>query len=91
MPRATAAEDSSFGIQLGAFSSESKADEEWRRLESRFTAELSSLQPHVIPASTSSGQLYRLQATVESEERARGICASLLEKSQGCVVVLPQR
>jgi SPOR domain len=84
-------DQSSYGIQLGAFSSEIKAHEEWRRLEERFNAELGSLRPHVVPAATAAGQLYRLQATVEDEDRARTICASLLQQSQGCVVVLPQR
>jgi cell division septation protein DedD len=85
----TTAYESGFRIQLGAFGSEGRAHEEWQRLESRFSAELSALEPHVIPARTAAGELYRLQATVENEGRARAICASLLEQSQGCVVVLP--
>jgi hypothetical protein len=85
-PRAS---DSTFGIQLGAFSTESKANSEWQRLQSQFAAELGSLRPHIVSATTSAGSLFRLQSQVESEARARAICASLAQKSQGCVVVLP--
>jgi hypothetical protein len=80
----------SFGIQLGAFTSEGKANSEWQRLQSAFTDELGSLEPHIISASTSAGMLFRLQSRVENEAKAREVCAALAEKSQGCVVVLPQ-
>lgn len=83
------ADDSTFGIQLGAFSTESKASSEWQRLQSQFAAELGSLRPHIVSATTSAGVLFRLQSQVETEARARAICASLTQKSQGCVVVLP--
>ena len=80
----------SFGIQLGAFGSEAKASAEWQRLQTAFATELSSLQPHIVSASTAAGNLYRLQAHIEDEARARAICAALAQKSQACVVVLPQ-
>lgn len=82
--------DSSFGIQLGAFSSEPNAHSEWQRLKDAFGTELGSLEPHVTPAATASGQVFRLQAYVESESKARAICAALVEATQPCVVVLPQ-
>jgi hypothetical protein len=80
---------SSFGIQLGAFSSEAAANNEWRLLTGRFGPELQGLQPHVATADTPSGRVYRLQAMVGDEARARGICDSLRKRSQGCVAVLP--
>jgi hypothetical protein len=89
-PAAPVQANEGFGIQLGAFSSEAKAHDEWRRLAEIFRSELTSLQPHIISAVTASGQLFRLQAHVGNEQNARAICASLIEKSQGCVVVLPQ-
>jgi hypothetical protein len=80
----------SFGIQLGAFTSEAKANSEWQRLQSAFADELGSLEPHIVSASTSAGILFRLQSRLENEAKAREVCAALAEKSQGCVVVLPQ-
>jgi hypothetical protein len=83
------ARSSGFGIQLGAFSNEAAANNEWRLLTSRFGPELQGLQEHVVAADTSSGRVYRLQAVVGDEARARGICDSLRKRSQGCVAVLP--
>jgi hypothetical protein len=78
-----------FGIQLGAFSSEVGADNEWRALTSRFGAELQGLHEHLVVVDAASGRIYRLQATVGDEARARAICSSLRNRGQGCVAVLP--
>ena len=88
-PTQSASSTESFGIQLGAFGSEAKASAEWQRLQTAFANELGSLQPHIVSASTSAGNLYRLQAHIEDEARARAVCAALTQKSQACVVVLP--
>jgi cell division septation protein DedD len=79
-----------YRIQLGAFSSEAKASAEWQRLQSVFNEELGSLQPQIVSATTSAGNLFRLQSHMENESKARAVCAALAAKSQGCVVVLPQ-
>jgi hypothetical protein len=78
-----------FGIQLGAFSSEAGATTQWQTLSARFGPELQGLQERVVPADTASGRIYRLQAVVADEARARAICESLRRQSQGCVAVLP--
>jgi len=78
-----------FGIQLGAFSSEAGASNEWRALVARFGEELKGLHEHVVAADTAAGRVYRLQAVVGDEARARAICDSLRKRSQGCVAVLP--
>jgi cell division septation protein DedD len=78
-----------FGVQLGAFSSEDKATNEWRLLTGRFGDVLGGLSPHVVSASTASGPLYRLQAHVADEASARAICDALKKRSQACVPVLP--
>jgi hypothetical protein len=78
-----------FGIQLGAFSSEAGASTQWQTLSARFGPELKGLQERVVPADTASGRIYRLQAVVGDEARARAICESLRRSSQGCVAVLP--
>jgi SPOR domain len=78
-----------FGVQLGAFSSEAGANNEWRALTGRFAPELQGLSQHVVPAETASGRIYRLQALVGDEARARAICDSLRKRGQACVAVLP--
>jgi cell division septation protein DedD len=83
------AASSAFGIQLGAFSSEASATTQWQTLSARFGPELKGLQERVVPAATASGRIYRLQAVVGDEARARAICESLRRQSQGCVAVLP--
>ncbi len=80
---------SGFGIQLGAFSSEAGASTQWHTLTARFGPELQGLQQHIVPADTPTGRIYRLQALVGPEARARGICEQLRKQSQGCVAVLP--
>jgi cell division septation protein DedD len=91
-PAAGAAKDtpSHYAVQLGAFGSEASADREWRRLQSRFSAQLAGLSPQVVPADSGSSALYRLQAPATGEAQARAICDSLKAQSQPCVPVLPR-
>jgi cell division septation protein DedD len=79
-----------FGIQLGAFHSQEAALTNWKALQAKYDADLHGLFARAVPIQQSAGQLFRLQAPVGEESRARSICASLARKSQPCVVVLPQ-
>jgi cell division septation protein DedD len=79
-----------YGVQLGAFTSEAAANNQWRTLSTRFGPELGFLSPHVVSASTGSGTVYRLQAGVEGEPQARALCGTLKQQGQGCVPVLPR-
>lgn len=79
-----------YAVQLGAFGTQASADKEWQRLQNRFSSQLSGLSPQVVPAGTSSGQLYRLQAGASGEQQARAICDSLKAQSQPCVPVVPR-
>lgn len=88
--KSSAADSAGFGIQLGAFSTQAAALSEWKRLQVNFDPQLHGLFAHAVPVQSASGKLYRLQAPVGEEARARGICAALAQKSQPCVVVLPQ-
>jgi cell division septation protein DedD len=90
-PVTTASTDNSggYGIQLGAFSTQAAALNEWKRLQVTHDAELHGLFAHAVPLDVTSGKLYRLQAPVGDEGRARSICASLTKKQTPCVVVLP--
>jgi len=78
-----------YGVQLGAFGSESAANNEWQQLKSRFGAQLQTLTPRVVAANTASGTLFRLQAQVADEAHARSLCDMLRQQSQACVPVLP--
>jgi SPOR domain len=78
-----------FGIQLGAFSTQAGATTEWHLLTSRYASDLQGLQELLVPADTPSGRIYRLQAAVGDEGRARSICESLRKHGQACVAVLP--
>ncbi len=89
-PPATTTPGGAYRIQLGAFSGGDKqAMGEWRRLQGEYPQVLSGLTPSVKLATTNTGHLYRLQAGVMTEERAREACAALKAKGQACVVVPP--
>jgi len=89
-PAGGASADGSFAIQLGAFSSASAADNQWHALSSRFGPELDGLTEHVVQADTPAGRIYRLQATVGDQTRARAICEAFRKQAQACVPVLPR-
>jgi cell division protein FtsN len=78
-----------FGIQLGAFRTRDAALNSWKQLQVKFDSDLHGLFARAVPVQHSAGQLFRLQAPVGEETRARAICASLVKKSQPCVIVLP--
>ena len=81
-------------IQLGAFSSRELALEAWRAARERHE-QLQGLVAQVVevPATVNSPttRVFRLQASVASEVRAREICAALSAARQACVYVLPGR
>ena len=79
-----------YRVQLGAFSSVDKANSEWQRLQGKYAAQLGSLAPSVVPVDASAGKLYRLQAQVADEARARATCGALTTAGQACVVVMPK-
>jgi hypothetical protein len=78
-----------YGVQLGAFGSESAANKEWQQLTARFGEQLHGLTPRVVPANTTTGPMFRLQAQVADEAQARSLCDMLRKQSQPCVPVLP--
>ncbi|MGE0580684.1 MAG: SPOR domain-containing protein [Steroidobacteraceae bacterium] len=78
-----------YGVQLGAFSSEAKANAEWQRLARAHGGELAGLSGAVTAVKSGAGTLYRLRAETTSEAAARKVCTALRAKGQACVVVLP--
>jgi cell division septation protein DedD len=79
-----------YRIQLGALSTAEKANSEWQRLQAKHGAQLAALAPSVVAANTTAGKLYRLQAPVASEAKARSVCAALVAAGQACIVVAPK-
>lgn len=71
-------------IQLGAFSTEAKANSAWKSLSGRFSF-LGGLSSSVTPVSAGGGTLYRLRAGAGAD--AKGVCAKLRVAGESCVVV----
>jgi hypothetical protein len=85
-PRAPA---SGFGVQLGAFSSAERANEEWTKLQSDAAGLLDGLAPRVVVGEAGGKTLYRLQAEVRDEAQARAVCGGLKVANKPCVPVIP--
>lgn len=89
-PAAPAASEGSFSggggrqIQLGAFSSEAKANAAWKSLSGRFSV-LAPLSHAVTPVKTDSATLYRLRAS--AGDAASGICQRLKVAGESCAVI----
>jgi cell division septation protein DedD len=69
-----AAGGAGFGVQLGAFSSAERANEEWKKLQSEAAGTLDGLSPRVV---------------VGDEAQARAICGGLKVAKKPCVPVIP--
>jgi hypothetical protein len=70
-------------IQLGAFSSQAKANAAWKNLAGRFSF-LAGLTQSVVPVQSGDKTLYRLRA---SGGDARDICGRLRTAGESCAVV----
>ncbi|MDF3020024.1 MAG: hypothetical protein K0Q92_1327 [Steroidobacteraceae bacterium] len=79
-----------FGVQLGAFSSPERANEEWTRLQASAAGMLDGLSPRVVVGDASGKTIYRLQAEVRDEAQARAICGGLKVANKPCVPVIPR-
>lgn len=82
--------DSGYGVQLGAFSSAERANEEWKKLQGDAAGLLDGLSPRVVVGESAGKTLYRLQAEVRDEAQARAICGGLKVAKKPCVPVIPR-
>jgi hypothetical protein len=80
---------SGFGVQLGAFSSAERANEEWTPLAASAAGTLDGLRPRVGVGEAGGKTIYRLQAEVRDEVQARAVCGGLKAANKPCVVVVP--
>jgi hypothetical protein len=78
-------------VQLGAFSSAERANEEWKKLQADAAGLLDGLAPRVVVGESQGKTLYRLQAEVRDEAQARAICGGLKVANKPCVPVIPRR
>lgn len=86
----SAPSDSGYGVQLGAFSSAERANEEWKKLQADSAGMLDGLSPRVVVGESQGKTLYRLQAEVRDEAQARAICGGLKDSKKPCVPVIPR-
>jgi cell division protein FtsN len=80
---ATAPSSGGSTVQLGAFSTEAKANAAWKTLSARFSF-LQGLSQSVAPVKSGDKTLYRLRAGGGS---ARDVCAKLRTAGESCTVI----
>jgi cytoskeletal protein RodZ len=81
-----------YSVQLGAFTTQAKAQSQWQRLNARFGAKLHGTESDIEPAKNAHGKrIYRLKAKPLTEARARALCAALRKRGQACVVAGPSQ
>jgi cell division septation protein DedD len=85
----TTTAEGGYGVQLGAFSSAERANEEWKKLQADASGMLDGLAPRVVVGESQGKTLYRLQAEVRDEAQARAICGGLKVSRKPCVPLIP--
>jgi cell division protein FtsN len=78
-----------YGVQLGAFSSAERANDEWKKLAGGSAGTLDGLSPRVVVGEAGGKTIYRLQAEVRDEAQARAVCGGLKAANKPCVPVIP--
>ena len=78
-----------YGVQLGAFSSAERANDEWKKLAASSAGTLDGLSPRVVVGDAGGKTIYRLQAEVRDEAQARAVCGGLKAANKPCVPVIP--
>jgi hypothetical protein len=91
LPEPSAPAANGFGVQLGAFSSAERANEEWQKLAAGAAGTLDGLSPRVVVGEAGGKTIYRLQAEVRDEVQARAVCGGLKTANKPCVVVVPPK
>jgi cell division septation protein DedD len=73
-------------LQLGAFSSQARAQEAWKLMGQRFSY-LGGLAPAIVPTAHDGRTLYRLRTTAPTPAAARDICGRLKVAGEACAIV----
>lgn len=75
-------------VQLGAFSSQERAEKLWKTLSGKQAAALGGVEPVYDVITTAGGRkLHRLRGVVASTARGSEVCAALTRSGQSCIVV----
>ena len=74
-------------VQLGAFSSQARAESSWKRLSNKYAHELGSLTPRYVAGKSHAGSVVRLQVAVSSRSQGKALCDKLHAQRQVCVPV----
>ena len=86
-PKAESAKSGSAMLQLGAFSSEAKADAAWAKAAAK-TGGLASLTKRIDPVERGGAMLYRLRAGgVASKAAAAELCTAIRAAGDACIVI----
>jgi cell division septation protein DedD len=85
----TAKSKAGYGVQLGAFSSQHKAETVWEHLRKQFPAEFGSAAHQVLPGRSGPGQVFRLRVPQSGEAAARKVCAVLKARNEVCMTYRP--
>ncbi len=78
-----------FGAQLGAFSTQAKAEAQWQIVQAHNALQLGAAKHRIVEGQANGGKVYRLQLPQDSEAKARDLCAAIKAKGQACVVYHP--
>lgn len=73
-------------LQLGAFSTESRARLAFKDLSARY-GYLAGLEPQIVPVATDGKTLYRLRTTAPGPRDAKDICGRLKVAGEACSIV----
>ncbi|HMR33914.1 MAG TPA: SPOR domain-containing protein [Geminicoccaceae bacterium] len=88
--RSAPAAGPTFRVQLGAFRSDSAANQAWNLLQSKLGGTLGGLRPTVLEARTSAGTFYRLQAgPLPDRDGAVRTCSQVKAAGNDCFIVGP--
>jgi len=74
-------------VQLGAYSTQARAESAWKTLSAKFPEELKSLAPRYVAGKIHAHSVVRLQVGVATRAIAKGMCAKLKKHAQSCVAV----
>ena len=84
-----AAKGSGYGVQIGAFSSQAKAEAQWQAIEKRFRRELAGSSHQIAAGKAGSKAVFRLKVAQPSQSAAKALCSRLAASGQSCVVYHP--
>lgn len=74
------------GVQVGAFSSQAKAEEGWSKLVAQAGGALGGVSHRVVAGTADNGTIYRLQAVAPDSASANALCGRLKGAGIACQV-----